>query len=118
MEITAKSPKTGKSLTVEYAMGETLAELVQTFGEDVVYNVARQQLVIKLQAVIRSGLDKGASDEEIRNHVKAWRPGVAARFGVDALKVAESKFDSLTPEEQDAYIAQLQERRRKAKKAS
>lgn len=68
----------GPSCTVEFTVGDNVAELMEQFGEEVIYSHVRRSLVIALQAYVRTQLDKDPvpSAEEIQKLVDDWKPGL------------------------------------------
>ena len=92
-----------------YNFGEDLDDMVERFGEDVVYSQAKAQMKIRLQSLKRSRMRAGLDVGELR---EKFIPGIAMeRTPQDMGKASEAYFDSLSPEEQDAMLARLQEKR-------
>ena len=90
-------------VTVEYEFGESLNELVEKYGEDVVFSRVKAALTIDLQSLIRRGISASKSQEEIQTMVAEWKPGV--RSGVR--KSPEAKIKDLLesiPEDQRAEL--------------
>lgn len=61
-EVGAKSNKGGLSASVDYIFGKNLDEAVERFGADVVYNLFASDLTVRVQAQLRSCLDKYDND--------------------------------------------------------
>lgn len=85
MDITAKltngdRKNVVREITVQMDMPETLAALVEKFGESVVLANAIDNLVIGAQAFLRSQLakdgDKRMTDQQIVKAFAEWKPGV------------------------------------------
>ena len=112
-EISATDPKTKKTHTVYYNFGKDTTEAVAMFGDKVVHSNFVGKSVITAQAIIRRGIRAGKSFEEITEIFKTWKPGVAIERTFDPLQAALNKFDSMTPEEQAAFIADLTAKARK-----
>lgn len=106
MEITAKDTKTEASITVEYEFGETIAELVEKFGEEVVFNQARSSLVVALQGAIRTALKAGKTDDEINTLVSEWKPGIRRQAKSPQDKIKE-QLASMDPEIRKALLKEL-----------
>jgi hypothetical protein len=94
MQVTAER-KEGGSVTVEYEFGESLADLSNKFGDEVVRSHAQRSFVVALQSFIRSQLDQGKSQEEIQAAVNEWRPGQRQKGKSPAERVSDllSKMD-------------------------
>lgn len=60
--------------TTHYTLGKTLEEIVEQFGEDVVYNAAKDSLTKDIRALVRVRLKAGESDEQIQAALVRWRP--------------------------------------------
>ena len=77
LDITVKSPKTSREVSLKKNLGANLADAVRLFGEDVVFSIFRAQAVIKLQATVRGVLDKAENAvEKALETGNAWKPGV------------------------------------------
>ena len=72
LEISAKKKDSDVVVTASYNMPDTVAELVNQFGEDAVFGATKAQFVIAIQALMRRHLDK--SQEEVQQLVNDWRP--------------------------------------------
>ena len=110
VKTTGKLPDgTQRELVREYDFGETLAEKVELFGEEVVNQKAEQQMVIGLQNVIRLHLQGDKTEAEIDEAIAEWKPSIG---GTRSRKSAGDKiltqFGKLSPEEQAALIASIQ----------
>lgn len=101
IEVTAK--KGAREITTNYDFGDSLAQAVELFGEEVVFSNMRQSMKISLQALIRRGIEKGQSDEEIIAAAAAWKPGVASERQSNPVAAVLSKWATLD----DATKAEL-----------
>jgi len=108
------APKVNRSLAIEFDFGADLREMVSLFGENVVYNNAKGQIRVGVNAAVRRMLEAGVSDKEIKERMKAYRPGVVSRLGaVVTTDAAVAHFESLSPEAQAAMLEKLQAKRQK-----
>ncbi len=88
-----------------YKFGEDLDEMVELFGAAVVFGYAKGQMVIRLQAAMRSRMKSGG---DIAGLMAEFKPGVALpKTPVDMEKATENYFSTLTEEDQDAMIERL-----------
>uniref|UniRef100_A0A6M3L688 Uncharacterized protein n=1 Tax=viral metagenome TaxID=1070528 RepID=A0A6M3L688_9ZZZZ len=94
-----------REVTVDYDFGDSFADMVNKFGEEVVYTSAKANMRVRCQAVIDGGIEKGLSDEEIQNRVTAWKPGVALETGAGYDPLAA--FRRMSPEEKAAFLANI-----------
>lgn len=103
------------AVTVEYEFGETLEEMVELFGEDVVANRAKAAMVIDLQAGIRRHMvdqtDKDGnvttpakSDDEIQAWAASWKPGVKRVARKSAKEKLQELLSGMTPEQRAALL--------------
>lgn len=115
IEITAKKevPKGSgvvKSATIYKDFGETAAESIQAFGDEVVNSNFIANAKVVAQAAVRRGLEAGKSPEEIVVMMEPWRPGVAIERVADPLSAALAKYGTMSKEDQDEFIKQLRSR--------
>ena len=110
MEITAKTSKTDRVATVNFDMPESVEALVEKFGADVIASKAIAALTIDLQALIRRSLEGGKTDAEIQDIVSNWKPGERITIAKDPMAAALSLFKTKSPEEQEAFLAELRAR--------
>ena len=103
IEIIAK--KDGKQANVYYDFGDNIEEMIELFGDNVVFSNARSKMKIGLQAAMRSYLKAG---QDVGKLMAKFKPGVALeKLPADMSKATESYFAGLSEEEQDAMIARL-----------
>ena len=101
--------KEGKTAKIYYNFGKNLPAMVALFGEEVVFGYARGQMVIRLQATMRSRLVSGG---DIEGLVSEFKPGIALpKTPKDMGKATESYFVSLSSDEQEAMIKKLMEKK-------
>lgn len=107
MQITAKSPKSGKSFSVDYPMPDTLAGLVEKFTEKGVYDAATDRIVVNIQNVIRNGLNKGdVSDADMTTAALSYQPGQRApRETRSPFERLMGSLGNLTPEQKSQLLA-------------
>lgn len=107
LEITAQKKDGQRQVTVSYDFGDSLDAMVEKFGEDVVQSNAVANMKITAQSVIRRGIEREESDEEIQATLDNWKPGVAIQRTADPTKSFERVFAKMSPEEQLEYIEKL-----------
>lgn len=64
----------GKSVEVELEVGESLADLVSIYGEEVVYKCARADIKARAKSTIIGFLKRGHSVHIIKERMKTWAP--------------------------------------------
>lgn len=94
---------------IEYDFGGSLEEAKDRFGEEVVYNVYKAQARINAQAQMRKLLVAGKSEEEIQAEMNKWVLGQTIGVQRDKYAAVVDDFKNKSPEEQQAFIAKLQE---------
>jgi|ETNmetMinimDraft_30_1059905.scaffolds.fasta_scaffold00172_27 hypothetical protein len=110
MEVKAKVGK-GTPIAVKVDFGETLKEYVARSGDkgdEVVLSEAKASRVIKIQDIIRAGINLKKSQPDIQKDVDAYAPGVKKRGRSKAEKLKD-EFDELDPKEKAALLARLSE---------
>lgn len=94
-------------VSAEYNLGENLDEAVELFGHDAVFSTFKAAAVVKLQARMRALAQAG---EDVQEGINDWKVGVSVRKPKDPAAKALSAFESMTEEEQKAFITALQEK--------
>lgn len=116
MTISTKAPKVNKEATVTVSVPETAEEAIQMYGGEAVKSNALRNWVVTLQAGVRRGLEKGKSEAELKEVFKSAKMGAVTMVGggiVDPLQAALAKSATMTPEELQAFIKQLQAQAKK-----
>ena len=103
MQVSAKRRDSDREVVVEYHFGDTVEELVENFGEDIIFQHARGSLTVSLQSYIRSQIDAEKSDEEIQDAADQWRPGQRRKAKSKADKVLE-ELSNMSEEERLAVL--------------
>ena len=98
--------KNGNMGTFAYDFGVDLDSMVERFGADLVFTMAKAQLIVKAQAVVRPLTAKGMSAVEV---IKTWEPGVKrTAIPVDKKAVADQYVEDTPIEELEALLAKIQ----------
>ena len=101
--------KNGQVAKIFYNFGAELESMLELFGEDVIFNYAKGQMVIRLQAAMRSRMSTGG---DVAGLMTEFKPGIALpKTPKDMNKATENYFMTLSTEEQDAMIAKLMEKK-------
>lgn len=74
-EITVSAPKANRKISFKYEFGADLDAIVAKYGKEAIYEAAVSRLVVALQNIVRSALERGESDERIAELVNTWEPG-------------------------------------------
>ena len=106
MEVTAKAGPEGPEISVNYEFGEDTKAMTELFGDKIVFDNARANMVVSLQGFIRSRAKRGDKPAEIQKAVAEWKPGTRVRGKSKAEKFKE-QFESLSADEKKAMLAQL-----------
>lgn len=128
MKVTASTTKAGadgkkvkdQSVEVDVNIPDTLAGLVEQFGEAVVASAAIDAIVISAQAQMRRLMvpamskdgkvtREAQSAEQIQAHMDTWRPDAKSVTRQSAFEKASGSISKLTPEERTALLKKLQE---------
>lgn len=97
------------NLTVNFP--ETVEEAKAWCGEESLLTNAFANWRITLQSNIRAALRRGENQEQIQDRLGASKMGVATQgVKIDPVQAYLMKFQSATPEQQKAMLAELQER--------
>jgi hypothetical protein len=103
MKISAVRKKTGKSVDVEVDIPATLADMVRSYGEQIVYNHAKGSIVVSLQGWLRSQLDHDKSVEDITKEVRSWKPG-QRKVAMTPRERISADLAKLSPEERATLL--------------
>lgn len=118
MKVSAKLSNSDRSVEVEYNFGETLAEAVELFGEEVVFSRFKAAAVVDLQALIRRGLtpktdkegneiESAKTDEEIAASVAEWKPGVKQVTRKSKAEKIKDLVADMSDEDREALLASI-----------
>lgn len=97
---------------VAYDFGGNVEEMIELFGDQVVYANARAQMVIGLQAMMRRAMmpdkeGKTKTDDEISAMAKEWTPGDRTVTRKTAVEKAKDLLGGMSPEEKAELLASL-----------
>lgn len=100
--------------TILYDFGDNLAAMVKLFGEQVVFEHAKDNMVIALQGRMRSllkGTTKTAAKRpaEVIEALKDWKPAISNRDPSKKVDNIKKAFGGMTPEQKAALLKELQE---------
>tara|TARA_Y100000310_G_scaffold332971_1_gene409580 strand:- start:1319 stop:1660 length:342 start_codon:yes stop_codon:yes gene_type:complete len=110
MEVKAKVGK-GTPVSVQVDFGVTLQDYIKLSGdkgEEIVLSEARASRIIKIQDLIRAGINAKKSPADIQKDVDGYSPGVKKR-GRSKSEKLKDEFDELDPKEKAALLARLSE---------
>lgn len=93
----------GGSVSAQFNIGSNLQELIQTYGESVVYNQAKGALTVAAQGWLRSQLDQGKSQADIDAGAKNWKPG-ERKAGKSPREKLMEQLAGMSPEERAALL--------------
>ena len=101
--VTAKDTQTATEGTIEYNFGSSLSEMIEKYGEDAVYNAAKAQVKVGLQAAMRRALAAGRPVEDLAD----WKPGMIFREDQNPVNTIMKNFAKLSPEERHAIAIKM-----------
>ena len=97
-----------------YEYPSTIAEAVENYGENVVYNIFKKQAIVLAQGVARPMLADGKTHDEIQTFMSSWRPDVKIERTrvrtVASIPELLANWDSLDPEKRAEIMALFQDR--------
>lgn len=107
IQITATKDK--QVAKIYYNFGADLEAMIELFGDEVVFSYAKGQMIIRLQAAMRSRLSAGT---DVASLMSEFKPGIALpKSPKDMNKATENYFMTLSEDEQSAMIEKLMERK-------
>lgn len=99
-----------KIYTIEYEFGDTLQEMVEKFGEDVVRTNARANMVVSAQTRIRTCIKANKTQDETTEIMKSWKPGTVSSVISDPLGSFEKFFEAADPQKQRELLNALKQK--------
>lgn len=93
--------------TFSFTIGETLAEDIEMFGEEVVRDMWLRAAVVKGQAAVRRELENGTHPDDVQEALSDWRPDIQHTTKKDPKLTIKQKFASLSDEEKAEVLAAL-----------
>lgn len=101
--------KNSQVAKIYYNFGADLESMIELFGDEVVFSYAKGQMIIRLQAAMRSRMSAGG---DVSGLMSEFKPGIALpKAPKDMNKATENYFMTLSADEQDAMISKLMERK-------
>jgi len=110
--------ETGVPFKVEFDYGKNLAEMIEKFGEEVVFQKARMAMSLDVGSRCRAWMEQflleGKSPKEaqiaVQENLNAWRPGVVTRTKKEVKpEKVKSLIGRLSPEQKEALLRELQQ---------
>jgi hypothetical protein len=108
--IEVKAERTnGNSVSASWELGDTVAALIEQFGEDVIFSHVKRSLIIAVQAYMRGMLDAEKSPEEIQKAVADWKPGLR-KAAKSPLERARDEISRMSPADRAALAKEIRAR--------
>lgn len=105
--VSCKNPSVERSISIDFDFGETLAEAVEMFGEEAVYNGFVADAKVGLQAYVRARLGKTEeeymTDEQIIEEAATYKPG-QRKQAADPMAKLQALLGKLSPEQRAALL--------------
>lgn len=106
--LSTNAPKVNRSLEMEFSYPESVEEAVEMFTAESVLDLAVGALDVARQGRIRSMLEKGRSEEEIKSTMSVWKPGVSVRTtAANPLDAAANLFATMDDDQKAEYLEKL-----------
>lgn len=105
---TIKATKDGRTVEAQYDFGDTLEEMGQKFGEEVVRSSAEQQMTIGIQGIMRRMIQQEKDDNEIQQRVADYVPGVGGPKQ-DPVERFKAKWANLSVEDREKLLDELKQ---------
>lgn len=105
--VSCKNPSVERSISIDYNFGANLAESIELFGEEAIFNGFVADGKVGLQAFVRARLGKTEeeymTDEQIIAEAEAWKPG-QRKQAADPMAKLQALLAKLTPEQRAAIL--------------
>jgi hypothetical protein len=109
IEVTAKINLEDGSVregSVNYDFGDSLAEMIEKFGDETVYSNALANMKVALQGRMRPMLKEG---KDVKMLETMWKPGIQLGRIIDPISAAKQAFATMDDDARAAFLQQLQE---------
>ena len=104
-KVKASIQKTGQDCEVEYDFGNDLDNAIELFGKETVFGYFKGQATVRLQAGLRSAMERGIDPAAF---ARGWKPGVTApSIAADPFSAAVSAYARMTDEEKANFLSTL-----------
>lgn len=112
LPIEAKLGKDGKPEKIELNLGESIAELVTQYGEEIVYNHAKASITVAAQSKMRNLMDPERdggplSGAALQAEMEKWKPGIR-KPGKPVHEKVKDMWTKMDPELRRKLLAELQ----------
>lgn len=104
-QVSAKSTKTDKTATVDYDFGDNVQDMIDRFGEEVVFTNAKANMRVSLQGIIRSAMN-AEPPRNPQEEADKWKPGTAAPRK-SAVEKAKDLLGGLSEEQRAELLKNL-----------
>jgi len=94
------------SCSVDFDVGDNLADAVDKYGEDIVFERWKRQVRRDLGNAVRTSLNSGKTPVQVESELEDWRPDVTRRTGSSSKDVVE-QFEELDENEQEEKLEEL-----------
>ena len=110
LTVSAKVGKDGVEHSVTIDFPETLDEMIEAYGEEVVFGQAKANIVVGLQGNIRSRVSSEKdpkTGKALQESFADWKPGTR-QPGVAKIEKMKDRISKMSPDEKAALLAELQ----------
>lgn len=108
IKVKTGSGEEAKVVSVSYNIPETVAGLVEKYGDEQVAALAGRAITLAVQALVRQKIAAGSSAEEAQGAVNAWVPGVRGPVTKKSpLERASAALSGMSPEDLAALLAKV-----------
>lgn len=95
--------------SIQYDVGENLQEATSKFGEELVHDLFKRALTVKVQAAIRREIENGAHPDDLQQILGSWDPSQTHTVRKDPKSSILKDFASLSEEEKMEILEALRE---------
>ena len=112
--------RAGEKFSGTYSSGSTVEEAIQMFGAEAILDGFHKSATIAIANVLRLAMQAGETDEQLRERLANYKPGVSQRGprqaqAQDPVAAILAKAASLEGDAQAAFIQELIKKLRGAK---
>lgn len=101
--------KETREAVVHWNAGESAAEAIELYGDEIVHTHFIRSCNVKLQAGVRAELVAGKDQEQITEEFSDWDPTTVRTVTRDPVSSARTAVSKMTPEQRQEFLASLME---------
>jgi len=105
-EKTVKATKGGVTVEATYDFGDTLDEMREKFGDEVVASNAEQSVTINIQGMMRRMINQGYDEDAVKNRVAEYMPTKGGEKA-DPVEKFKQRWNTMSKDDREKLLEDL-----------